>query len=301
MKTKDSNSSSLLQPHILKQYVQLAKPGIIRGNVMTAAAGFFLAAGLASDYDWLALLFVLIGTSLIVACGCMINNVIDRDIDKEMKRTKSRATVTGAIPISHALVTSAVLGITGFIILTLGVNLLTAYIGLFGLIFYALVYTIAKRYTHHSTLIGALPGAVPPVAGYVAVTGSLDTTATTLFLVMLFWQMPHFYAIALYRSSEYQKTGLPLLPFVKGIARTKLEIMLYITAFGIAAVSLAVYAELGYLYLAVIALTSLYWFYVASKGYNSTDTDTWGKKVFFTSLLIILIWSLTISVSPLNT
>ena len=210
---------------MIKDYYSLTKPGIIRGNLITAAAGFFLASK--DIVDMKLLLAMLVGTSLVIASGCVLNNYLDISIDKQMARTKKRALVTGTITSKNALIFATILGLSGEIILLIFTNLLTALIGLFGLFVYVIVYGAAKRRSTHGTLVGSLSGAVPPVAGYTAVTGSLDWAALTLFLILVCWQMPHFYAIAIYRYNEYKAAGLPMLPIVKGIRATKLQILNY--------------------------------------------------------------------------
>ena len=194
----------------LKDYYYLIKPGIIYGNAINTAAGFFLAAK--GNIDFLLLLKTLGGSSLIIASACVFNNYIDRDIDSKMTRTKNRTLVRGAVPDPIALLYGSLLGVIGFGVLIIYTNVLTVLVGATGMFFYVVMYSIWKRRSPYGTLVGSISGAVPPVAGYSAVTNSLDVGALILFLVLVFWQMPHFYAIAIRRREEYKEAGIPVLP-----------------------------------------------------------------------------------------
>ncbi len=181
----------------IKSYVLLVKPGIVMGNAITAAGGFALAS---NGFFYLPLfLATLVGLSLIVASGCAFNNYIDREADQKMTRTQNRPLATGSIPVRTAVTIAVILGLLGAFLLALFVNLLSLCIALIGFTVYVLFYSVLKYRTTHATLIGSIAGAVPPVVGYCAVTHHLDTGALLLFLMMALWQMPHFFAIAIYR------------------------------------------------------------------------------------------------------
>jgi protoheme IX farnesyltransferase len=159
----------------VKNYYRLTKPGIIRGNILTALAGYLYAAK--GQIDVPLLLTTLVGTTLVIASGCVFNNYIDRDIDSKMERTKKRALVVGTIQPAHALVFASIVGVVGFVVLVAFVNAITAIVGLIAFVSYVVVYAYAKRKTVHGTLVGSIPGALSLVAGYTAVTGQLDVTA----------------------------------------------------------------------------------------------------------------------------
>jgi protoheme IX farnesyltransferase len=188
-------------------YYQLAKPGIVYGNALTAAAGFVLASQ--GSIDWLLFFAMLLGISLIVASAAVTNNVFDSDIDALMERTKGRALATGAIQPQNALLFATILGLLGIGAL-LYTNLLALGIAIFGWIMYVAVYTPLKRQSAYSLFVGAVAGAVPPVVGYVSVTHTLDMTAFALFAFLFVWQVVHFIAIAIYRYDEYTRAGIPL-------------------------------------------------------------------------------------------
>ncbi|HVI60940.1 MAG TPA: heme o synthase, partial [Candidatus Saccharimonadales bacterium] len=192
---------------MLRECYWLTKPGIIYGNALTATGGFLLAAKWQIDLSLFAA--TIGGTCLVIASACVINNYIDRGIDKQMARTQRRATVTGKISGPWAIIYGLALGISGFALLVLFTNALVALIGLAAYIDYIVLYGVSKRASVHGTLVGSIAGAAPPVAGYCAVTGRLDLGALIIFLIMVCWQMVHFYAIAIRRADEYRAAKIP--------------------------------------------------------------------------------------------
>lgn len=278
---------------MIKEYYKLTKPGIIRGNVLAAAAGFLLASR--GDISWWVFLATLTGVALVIASACVFNNYIDRTIDQEMERTKERALVTGKISGTNAIAFAALLGITGFGILTLYTNGLTVLLGLVAFVFYVVIYGIGKRKTVHGTLIGTIPGALPPVAGYTAVTNTLDGGAALLFLIMVFWQMPHFYAIGMYRKADYAAAGLPILPVKRGFETTKKQMLLYVIGFICVSLLLTVTGYTGYVYVTVMLLVGLGWFRLARSGFGALDDVKWAKQMFGYSLLVLLVFCAMIS------
>lgn len=203
---------------MIKEYYRLAKPGIVYGNALVAAAGFLYAS--AGRVDWLLCLAMLAGLSLVVASACVFNNYFDRDIDKKMTRTKSRALASGSISAQNALAYAAVLGLAGAAILFFFTNLLALSVAAAGWAIYVALYTPLKHVTPQALWVGAIAGATPPVAGYVAVTNTLDSTALAFFIFLFIWQVPHFLGIAAYRYDEYVAAGIPLL-ITKPTARGK--------------------------------------------------------------------------------
>jgi len=277
----------------VRLYYRLAKPGIVYGNALAAIASFLLAS---QGNPYLpTFLGMLVGVSLVMASACVFNNYLDRDIDDLMARTKSRALVTGEISIPHALAYATALGLAGLFLLVVLTNPLTAVVAALGHVAYVIVYGIAKRKTVHSTVIGSVPGAIPPVVGYVAVTNQIDLLAVLLFAVLVFWQMPHFYAIAIFRLRDYQRAGIPVLPAVKGIVRTKLEIMYYIVGFILVTSLLTIMGYTGYIYAAVMLLLSLRWLQIVARGATATDDALWARQVFKFSLWVLLGFCIMIS------
>ncbi|HUS26352.1 MAG TPA: heme o synthase [Nevskiaceae bacterium] len=277
----------------IQAYYRLTKPGIIYGNIINATGGFLLASRGHIDF-WL-LAATLAGISLVIAAACVFNNYIDRHIDKHMARTKKRALVLGTIPGRNALTYALLLQLAGFAILALATNLLTVVLGVIALFVYVVLYGIGKRRTVYGTIIGSAAGALPPVAGYVAVSNNFDTGALLLFLILTLWQMPHFYAIAMYRFDDYAQAKLPVLPVKKGMFITKINILLYIAAFTITTMLLTIFEYTGYTYLVVMAVVGLAWLWRGLQGFKAADDKVWARKMFLFSLIVILVFSASIS------
>lgn len=269
----------------LRNYYYLTKPGIIRGNAFAATAGFFLALNDSLQLSVYA--SMLVGISLVIASACVFNNCIDRDIDKRMKRTQKRGLITGAISVKNALIFGTIIGLSGFLLLLFSTNRLTATIALVGFVFYVGIYAWAKRNTVYGTLVGSVSGAIPPIVGYCSLSNTLDTAAVLLFMILVAWQMPHFYAIAIYRHDEYAAAGLPVLPVVRGVDVARRQIVAYIAAFIAVSSSLAVAGYTGLLYVAICVPLGMYWLYVALTGQKVSDAKKWARHVFGVSLLVL--------------
>ncbi|MFI5270877.1 MAG: heme o synthase [Candidatus Saccharimonadales bacterium] len=282
---------------MFKDYYLLTKPGIIRGNAIPAIAGFCLASS--KNFNVFLLIETLVGISLVIACACVLNNIIDQDIDRKMKRTKNRALVTGAITNKNALLFGIVLGIIGLSALEIFTNILTVLIGVAGLIFYVIIYGWAKRKSIYGTHVGSISGAMPPVAGYVAVSNSIDSIAIILFLILVFWQMAHFFSIGIFRRDEYKKAGIPIWPIKKGLKSTKNQILIYIVLFGIASLSLYFYSNVGLVYLVSTVILLAIWLYVALGTKYKLDIDHWAKNMFGLSVLILSILCIVIALCGL--
>lgn len=216
-----------------------------------------------------------------------------------MARTKKRALVSGLVTGKSALVYGAVLGLLGFFILGRYTNALTVYLGLGAIFTYLVLYGISKRRSVHGTLVGSIAGALPPVAGYVSVKNNLDSGAVIIFLIYVLWQMPHFYAIAIYRLKDYKAAGLPVLPVVKGIAAAKLQIVIYTFAFVMASLSLTAFGYTGVFYLAVMSLVGLMWLIKGLRGFTAENNDLWARKMFLFSLIVVLVQAVMLAIGPI--
>ncbi len=280
----------------VKAYCLLMKPGILFGNAVTASAGFALAS---RDGLHLELfLMTLIGLLLIVASGCTFNNWIDRHADQKMLRTQHRALATGQLKPSRALVFGSVLGLLGACFLGVFVNALSLYIALLGFVIYVLFYSFLKYRTVHGTLIGSLAGAIPPVVGYTAVSSELNLAALLLFLMIVLWQMPHFYAIAMYRLKKYAAACIPVLPITKGIRTAKIHMLLYVVGLTLLALLLPLFGFVATAYSAVAALVGAGWLFYAIRGFTASSDKAWARKMFLFSLVAVMALSAAI---PLTT
>lgn len=280
---------------MIKQYLQVTKPGIIFGNLISVIGGFLLASK--GNIDYALFLATIVGVSLVVASGCVFNNFIDRDIDKKMERTKNRVLVRGLISPPVTLVYASLLGIAGFVLLYAGANALAMLLAMVGFFIYVVVYSLyMKRKSVYGTLIGSLSGAAPPVIGYCAVSNQFDAGALILLLIFSLWQMPHSYAIAIFRFKDYQAASIPVLPVIKGISVTKNHITLYILAFMAATLMLTLSGYAGYKYLVVAAAVSVWWLGMALSGYKTDNDRVWARKLFVFSIVAITSLSIMMSI-----
>lgn len=280
---------------MLKPYVSITKPGIIFGNLISVAGGFFLASQ--GSVDGVLFLATVIGIALVIASGCVFNNYIDRDIDRLMERTQGRVTVQGLISPGITLVYGSVLGMAGFLILWFGTNALATLFALLGFVVYVGLYSLyLKRHSVYGTLVGSLSGAAPPVVGYCAVSGQFDLGALTLLLIFCLWQMPHSYAIAIFRYQDYRAASIPVLPVTRGVRAAKHHIFWYILAFLVATLMLTLGGYAGYGYFAVAAAMGIYWLVMALRGYRTGDDRVWAKKVFIFSIFTITALSIMMSI-----
>ncbi|OGL22721.1 protoheme IX farnesyltransferase [Candidatus Saccharibacteria bacterium RIFCSPHIGHO2_01_FULL_45_15] len=279
---------------MVREYYQLIKPGIMYSNAIAALAGFLLASQW--NIDWLLLLVTIAGVMFVIASACVCNNYIDRGIDVRMKRTKKRALVSGVISGTNAIVYCIVLGLIGFLLLSF-TNALTFGLGVTAYILYVVVYGYFKRTSVYGTLVGSVSGALPPVAGYTAVTGSIDLAAVVLFLILTAWQMPHFYAIAMFRRDDYAAAKIPVLPVVRGMKAAKREIFAYIVLLAVVAPLLTVFGYAGIVY-AIIAVTAAGgWVVLAIRNYSMDDV-AWARKMFFYSLGCLLVLCFAVATAP---
>lgn len=280
---------------MLKSYFQLTKPGMVVGNLLPAIGAFLLADGL--QVDWGLLVATIGGLALVIAGACAFNNYLDRSIDARMKRTSKRALVRGQIKPLPALIFANLLFLVGAVVLffaTNGYAFTAALIGYFGYVF---IYGYAKRRSHWGTLVGSIPGAMPPVVGYTAVSGRLDGAVVILFFILAIWQMTHFYAIAVYRRSDYAAAGLPVLSVRCGLKRTKLEMLVYAALFIVIAPLLWFYGYAGFVYLLAVVGLGLRWLLLCLRGFSKVDDNNWGRQVFGFSLLLLLVFSAIISLN----
>ncbi|MCA9327820.1 heme o synthase [Candidatus Saccharibacteria bacterium] len=268
-----------------RDFVRVTKPGIVFGNTFAVVGGYFVGTG---TIDWPAFLSLLVGSAAIIAASCVVNNYMDRDIDKHMKRTAARPSVTGAIPLDIAMYYATMLYVVGFGLLAWQTNLLVVGLGLVCALLYTLVYGYAKRRTHYATLVGAVPGALPPAIGYVAAIGSFDRGALLLFLIMFAWQIPHFYAIAIRRQKDYERAGIPVMPTVKGLPRTVWEMRLFGIAFVVLCFLLSRLGYEGFMFGLGMISVGLYWLVPMFSPNWRTHTVETATLVFKRSMLVLM-------------
>jgi len=280
---------------VIKNYLLVAKPGIIVGNLICAAAGFFLASR--GRVDLTLLLSSVLGISLVVASGCVFNNCIDRNMDRKMTRTRNRVLAKGLMSLKAAVCYAFLLCIAGMALLWATTNALSFAITLAGFAIYVGLYSLyLKRKSVYGALVGSLAGAAPPLAGYCAVSNRFDLGAMILLSIFSLWQMPHCYAISIFRFDDYAAAEIPVLPVDRGLRAAKKHIVGYLLAFVAATLALTFGGYTGYRYFSVAVVLGLLWLYMIWTGYRTSDEPLWAKKVFVFSILSIFALSIMMSI-----
>jgi protoheme IX farnesyltransferase len=279
----------------LKAYLLVVKPRMVAANLLAAAGGFFLAA---QGHASIALFAsVMAGLCLIVASACVCNNCIDRRLDRDMARTSGRPLATGAVSLAGCLVYAGILGAAGAAVLAAGTNARALAVALGGFAVYVGVYSLVlKRRSMYSTAIGSLAGAAPPLAAYLAVRGRFDSGAFIVLAMFSLWQIPHSYAIAIFRLEDYAAARVPVMPVKAGVPATKRHIIWHIVAFTLAAQMLTAFGYAGYAYLASATVLGLCWLYLALSGGREGDDRPWARRVYLFSILTIFVLSVAMSV-----
>ncbi len=209
-----------------RDYVTLTKPKVISLLLLTTVGAMFIAAS--GFPGWLALLGVVVGGYMSAGAAGVFNMVYDRDIDVRMKRTAQRPTVTTVISSRDALIFGVALTIGSFLVIALTSNVLAALLSWAGIAFYVIIYTMwLKRSTWQNIVIGGAAGAIPPLVGWAAVTGSLSLLAWFLFALVFFWTPVHFWALAIMIKDDYDKVGVPMAPSIIGERATVLQMVMY--------------------------------------------------------------------------
>lgn len=265
----------------LRDYIALSKPSITRMCLIMTAGGMWLAP---RSIDRLSAVSVMLGTALTVTCANALNMWWERETDKLMSRTKNRPLPTGRMSERQAVTFGLISGILGCALLAYGTNLLTAGLGLFAILSYVGVYTPLKTRTAWSVFIGTIPGAMPPLMGWTAATGRLDTPGLVLFTILLVWQIPHFLAISIFRQSEYDRAGIIVVPSAWGLAQTKFQIVFWSVVLVPVGMLLTPIDVTGSLYAVVAGLAGLGFLGFGVVGYWTEDLERWGRRLFFASL-----------------
>jgi protoheme IX farnesyltransferase len=283
----------------INNYIQITKPGIVLGNLVSVAGGFFLATK--GAVNWILFLDAALGVCLIVASGCVFNNIIDRDIDRLMTRTRSRALANESISINSSFFYASALGFIGLLLLHLKTNIVAVAVALVGFIIYVGLYSLhLKRNSVHGTLVGSIAGAAPPVIGYCAVSQQFDSGAALLLLLFSLWQMPHAFAIAIFRLKDYRAAAIPVLPVKRGIKTTKYQILFFTLAFILTNTSLTFTGYTGPWYLTITSMVGCYWLYIAWSGFTAKDDEKWARKIFSFSIVTVVTLSIMMSIDGVD-
>ena len=276
----------------LHDYLELTKPKVVALLVLTAWVGMMLAVpGLP---NLLTVIAATIGIGLLSAAAAAMNHVVDQRIDAQMARTYSRPVAKGRISPSQAITFAFSLALTGFVLLYLTVNALTAWLTLASLFGYAVVYTMfLKRATPQNIVIGGLAGAMPPLLGWTAITGSVDGHALLLVMIIFAWTPPHVWALAIHRRDDYAKVNMPMLPVTHGIEFTKSVICLYTVLLFLVCLMPYLVGMSGAIYLVGSALLNLRFMQYAWKlkfdADNSTAMATFKFSITHLMVLFLLL------------
>lgn len=273
-------------PSPLRDYWNLTKPGITRLCVFMTAGGYWLAVK--GSVNWFHFATVLLGTMLVVSGSAAWNMYSERVSDRQMKRTANRPLPTGRISAQNGLFLAIVLSIAGVLILALYVNLLTAGLALLAHVTYVFIYTPLKRKTPEFLLIGTIPGAMPALLGWTAVTNQIQLPGIILFAILIFWQLPHFMALSLMAQSDYAKTDILTTPKVFGAEKTRYLAFYYTLPLLPISLMLVPLREAGLIYLVTALLLGIWFAWVAAKGvFYKEVPERWPYKLFYASLLYL--------------
>ena len=280
---------------VLKGLLELTKPGVTRLVIVTTACGAFIAPG---EARWLPVLVATLGTAVVVAAANVLNMYLERDVDQRMERTRSRPLPSGRVAPEVALWFGVVLALAGITALTFLSNPATGLVASVAFVSYVMLYTPLKRVTPFALHVGAVPGALPPVIGWAAMTGSVNVQALALFGILFVWQLPHFAAITIFRRDEYERAGLQVLAVARGTQSAKRFIVQYSTLMLLVSLVPVAVGLTGLVYLAIASACGAAFLGWGIYGLVRSDAgDRWAKSLFFASMpyLVVLFTALVVT------
>lgn len=289
-------NKSILSWSVLKKII---KTGIVQSNVFTTFVGAYMAIYVYHE-EFLRnipiILLTLLGAAFVIGGAGAVNNYYDRDIDRLMERTQDRPTADGSLNPIIALWLGVAFAIIGSVIL-FSISLTAGIMGVLGFVLYVLAYTImTKRKTIWNTEVGAISGAIPPLIGWGAMSPHLlHPIAMGMFLLMFFWQPPHFYSIATRRLEDYRAASIPMLPVIKGIKRTKIQTLIYLAPL---LGSTLFFFSFSKAFVAIAALLTIVWVILGLKGFGKMEDKKWATMMFVYSLnYLMIVFSLMVIVT----
>ena len=274
----------------MANFLALTKPKIVLLLTLTALVGMMLTIEFYTNI--FSSLASLLGFAFLAASSAALNQIFDRESDKNMERTKKRPLASGDISLTQALTFRAILLFIGSSLMLYFSNLLTLFITTFGFVFYSLVYTIYLKWaTPQNIVIGGLSGALPPLIGWTAVTNEISLLPLILVLIIFLWTPPHFWPLAIDRLDEYKKEGVPMMPIAKGVSRTKKEMIVYSVLLLGASLAPFFYGLTGYFYLISTTALNLYFIYLCIAYLNDKENEL-SMKIFNFSVQYMLLFFL---------
>ncbi|MDC1212084.1 heme o synthase [bacterium] len=282
-------SSATIKVSILTKisdYAQLTKMRLASLVVFSALTGYFFAVDLA-DANVMHILWLIVGGFLVTGSSNAYNQIIERDLDKLMNRTADRPIPDGRMEVSEGLIVATLIGIVGLLILWIGLNPLSGILGGLALFSYVAIYTPLKRVGPIAVFVGAFPGAIPPMLGYVAATGDFGLIPGVLFAAQFMWQFPHFWAIAWKADNDYSKAGFKLLPSAQG--KGKISAM-YILLYSIFLIPISltpiIFTEMDLLRMVLVSIAGIVFAWYALVLYRNR-TDEAALKLMFASFVYL--------------
>jgi protoheme IX farnesyltransferase len=273
-------------PSVFKNYIEITKPRLSIVVVFSSAAGYFLGA---TTYDWWTVLLLCVGGYFLVGSSNVFNQIIEKDLDALMKRTQNRPLPTGRVSVQNAWIYGVLMALSGIYMLFL-INFATAFFGALSILLYAAVYTPLKTRTPLCVFVGAFPGAIPYMLGWVAASGNFGIEPGTLFVLQFFWQFPHFWAIGWMLEDDYKAGGFKMLPTGSADKGTAVQIILY-TILTIMISLVPVFGVTGELYITVwsavlVGLLGAWFLYYAVKLFKERSNAV-AKKLMLVSVSYI--------------
>jgi protoheme IX farnesyltransferase len=269
----------------LADFLALTKPELTFLSVITAIGGLYLGA--AGSFPAMLMLHTLVGTALVGGGAGALNQYIEREYDANMRRTENRPLPAGRMAPWEVLLFGSSIAILGIVELTLFANLLTGSLAVVTLVTYLFLYTPLKRITWFSTIVGGIPGALPPVIGWTAIRNEISAEAWILFGILFFWQMPHFFSLAWMYRKDYERAGFPMLTVSDNTGvRTSRQILVYCTGLIAVSVLLSSYGSLGIVYL-IGSLTIGISFLFLGVHLWSAKTNASARRLFYGSLIYL--------------
>jgi protoheme IX farnesyltransferase len=281
----DSGGTLVMRRSRLADYVTLTKPELTFLSVITALGGYFLGAD--GTLSLATLLHVLVGTMLLGGGVGALNQFIEREHDAKMRRTENRPLPAGRLAPSEALLFGTALSVAGLIELALFTNLLTGFLAFLTLATYLFLYTPLKRITWTSTIVGGIPGALPPMMGWTAARNEITVEAWILFGILFCWQMPHFFSLAWMYRRDYERAGYPMLTVIDAQGkRTSVQILIYCVGLIPLSLLLTLSGVLGWVYGAGALITGGAYLYYGIE-LQRTRANSSARRMFFVSLLYL--------------
>ncbi len=286
-------------PGLGSDIMTLAKPGITFMCVLMSAGAIALAE---HSLSFARVLAILAASALCVAAANALNMYLERDSDRFMARTRNRPLPAGRMRPIVVLVGGSIAGAISVVLLWISANPLTAGVGAAALLSYVLLYTPLKRRSSAALIVGAFPGAAPPLLGWTAATGRIDAVGLMLFLILLLWQIPHFIAIAIYRKAEYERAGIKVLTSVRGDDNAKAQAVAYSAAMVGASLFLVPLGVAGYGYFVIATALGVAFFVFCVWGFEQSSGKVWARRFFLSTLAYLpaLIGALVLDVALLQ-